>query len=86
MYNQAELDDIADSLKTRPRKALDWRTPLEVYAEVRKKFVAGANTLSIGVALGTGDRPSSGVKTQEPAHALALGFLGWLVTDAVTPR
>ena len=40
-----ELDEIADSLNTRPRKTLDWRTPLEVYAEVLKKSVAVPSTL-----------------------------------------
>jgi len=41
VYSQEELDEIADSLNTRPRKTLDWRTPLEVYAEVLKKSVVG---------------------------------------------
>ncbi|AMD02398.1 Integrase core domain protein [Halomonas chromatireducens] len=45
VYSQAELDAIADSLNTRPRKTLDWRTPLEAYAEVLKKSVAGPSTL-----------------------------------------
>ena len=45
VYSQEELDEIADSLNTRPRKTLDWRTPLEVYAEVLKKSVAGPSTL-----------------------------------------
>ncbi|NIC38257.1 IS30 family transposase [Halomonas desiderata] len=45
VYSQEELDAIADSLNTRPRKTLDWRTPLSVYAEVLKKSVAGPNTL-----------------------------------------
>ena len=45
VYSQEELDVIADSLNTRPRKTLDWRTPLEVYADVLKKSVAGPNTL-----------------------------------------
>ncbi|SES31005.1 hypothetical protein SAMN04487958_11396 [Vreelandella subterranea] len=44
-YSQDELDEIADSLNTRPRKTLDWRTPLEVYAEVLKKSVGGPSTL-----------------------------------------
>ena len=42
---QEELDAIADSLNTRPRKTLDWRTPLEVFAEVLKKSVTGPSTL-----------------------------------------
>ena len=45
VYSQEELDEIADSLNTWPRKTLDWRTPLEVYAEVLKKSVAGPSTL-----------------------------------------
>jgi len=45
VYSQEELDEIADSLNTRPRKTLDWRSPLEVYAEVLKKSVAGPSTL-----------------------------------------
>lgn len=45
VYSQEELDAIADSLNTRPRKTLDWRTPLEVYSEVLKKSVAGPDTL-----------------------------------------
>lgn len=45
VYSQEELDAIADSLNTRPRETLDWRTPLEVYAEVLKKSIAGPSTL-----------------------------------------
>nr|WP_298523249.1 IS30 family transposase [uncultured Halomonas sp.] len=45
IYCQEELDAIADSLNTRPRQTLDWRTPLEVYAEVLKKSVADPNTI-----------------------------------------
>lgn len=45
VYSQEELDAIADSMNTRPRKTLDWRTPLEVYADVLKKSVAGPKTL-----------------------------------------
>jgi IS30 family transposase len=33
IYSQQELDAIALSLNTRPRKTLGWRTPLEVYTE-----------------------------------------------------
>ncbi len=43
-YSQEELDEIADPLNTRPRKTLDWRTPLEIYAEVLKKSVADPST------------------------------------------
>ena len=32
-YSQEQLDAIADSLNTRPRMTLGWRTPLEVYSE-----------------------------------------------------
>lgn len=45
VYSQEELDAIADSMNTRPRMTLDWRTPLEVYAEVLRKSVAGPDTL-----------------------------------------
>jgi IS30 family transposase len=45
VYSQKELGEIADSLNTRPRKTLDWHTPLEVYAEVLKKSVAGPSAL-----------------------------------------
>lgn len=45
VYSREELDEIADSLNTRPRKTLGWRMPLEVYAEVLKKSVAGPSTL-----------------------------------------
>ncbi len=45
IYSQEELDAIADSMNTRPRKTLDWRTPLEVYAEVLKTSVAEPKTL-----------------------------------------
>ncbi|WP_322528759.1 IS30 family transposase [Salinicola sp. LHM] len=45
VYSQEELDAIADSLNTRPRQTLDWRTPLEVYADVLKKSIAGPDTL-----------------------------------------
>lgn len=32
VYSQRELDAIADLLNTRPRKTLDWRTPLQAFA------------------------------------------------------
>jgi IS30 family transposase len=32
IYSQQELDAIADRLNTRPRKTLDWRTPLQAFA------------------------------------------------------
>lgn len=45
VYSLEELDEIADSLNTQPRQTLNWRTPLEVYAEVLKKSVGGPSTL-----------------------------------------
>lgn len=45
VYSQEELDEITDPLNTRPRKTLDWRTPLEVCAEALKKSVAGSGPL-----------------------------------------
>lgn len=33
-YSQDELDAIADSLNTRPRKTLDWDTPLQVFSRL----------------------------------------------------
>ncbi|HSP31910.1 MAG TPA: IS30 family transposase [Halomonas sp.] len=41
VYIQEELDEIADSLNTRSRKTLDWRTPLEVYAEGAQEIGRG---------------------------------------------
>jgi IS30 family transposase len=32
VYTQEDLDAIADSMNTRPRKTLDWRTPLQAFA------------------------------------------------------
>lgn len=34
VHTQAQLDEIAWSLNTRPRKSLGFRTPLEVYSEL----------------------------------------------------
>lgn len=34
VYSQQELDAIADSLNTRPRQTLGWRSPLQVLAEI----------------------------------------------------
>jgi IS30 family transposase len=33
-FSQDDLNDIALSLNTRPRRRLHWRTPLEVYTEI----------------------------------------------------
>lgn len=50
VYKREELDAIADSHNTRPRKTLDWRAPLEVYAEVLKTPVSGPATFnSVGL-------------------------------------
>ena len=32
-YSQEQLDAIADEMNGRPRKTLDWATPLEVYSQ-----------------------------------------------------
>ncbi len=45
VYSLEELDNIADSPKRRPLRTMDWRTPLEVYAEVLRKSGAGPSTL-----------------------------------------
>ena len=34
VYSQEELDAIADSLNGRPRKTLNWHSPLQVLAQV----------------------------------------------------
>lgn len=34
VYSQEELDAIADSLNTRPRKTLGWMTPLQILAQI----------------------------------------------------
>lgn len=34
VYSQDELDAIADSLNTRPRKTLDWDTPIQVFSRM----------------------------------------------------
>ena len=34
MYNQTELDEIANKLNTRPRKTLGFKTPAEVFNDV----------------------------------------------------
>jgi transposase, IS30 family len=34
VYSQDELDAIADSLNTRPRKTLDWDTPMQVFSRM----------------------------------------------------
>jgi len=47
-YSQADLNDIAERINTRPRKILDFATPKEVYYEMLEKI-----TQSDGVALAT---------------------------------
>lgn len=44
VYSQEELDAIADSMNTRPRAGLDWRTPLQVFAH----RLANAHALAAG--------------------------------------
>lgn len=44
-YTQRELDAIADQLNTRPRKTLDWRTPLQAFALALTMAEATAGTL-----------------------------------------
>lgn len=39
-YSQADLDEIAERLNDRPRECLGWRTPNEVWAELRQKYAA----------------------------------------------
>ena len=40
VYEQWYLNDIANALNTRPRKALGFKTPLEKYAELLEKYAA----------------------------------------------
>ena len=42
IYSQAELDEIADSLNTRPRATLDWDTPIRVYARMLEHGMSAA--------------------------------------------
>lgn len=52
--SRADLDAIALSLNTRPRKTLGWRTPLAVYTALMLKFRDQENTDNKhSVALGT---------------------------------
>ncbi|MGY4397309.1 IS30 family transposase [Sphingomonas sp. UYAg733] len=46
-YTQSDLDAIAEKLNSRPRKVLDFRTPLEAYNE----YLAASATETGGVAL-----------------------------------
>jgi len=34
VHSQDDLDAIADEMNNRPRASLDWRSPLQVYAEI----------------------------------------------------
>lgn len=38
IYSLEELDDVADSLNSRPRKILEWRTSLEFYFRGAQEF------------------------------------------------
>lgn len=40
VYEQSYLNDIANALNTRPRKALGFKTPLEKYAELLETYAA----------------------------------------------
>jgi IS30 family transposase len=42
IYSQAELDEIADSLNTRPRATLGWDTPIRVYARMLEHGMSAA--------------------------------------------
>ena len=42
IYTQGELDAIADSLNTRPRKTLDWDTPIRVFARMLAQGMSAA--------------------------------------------
>lgn len=42
VYTQAELDVIADSMNTRPRRTLDWHTPLQVFSRLLDQQCRGA--------------------------------------------
>ena len=42
IYSQAELDEIADSLNTRPRATLNWDTPIRVYARMLEHGMSAA--------------------------------------------
>lgn len=44
-YSQAELDAVADQLNGRPRKTLGWRPPLEVFADVLRRSIAGQDVI-----------------------------------------
>lgn len=43
-YTQRELNAIAHRLNTRPRKCLDWATPLEVYTQLRHQLPVALGT------------------------------------------
>lgn len=45
IYTQQQLDGIADLLNTRPRKTLDWRTPLQVFALALTLAEASSGTI-----------------------------------------
>jgi IS30 family transposase len=43
-YTQRELNAIAHRLNTRPRKYLDWATPLEVFTQLRHQSPVALGT------------------------------------------
>ena len=43
-YTQRELNAIAHRLNTRPRKCLDWATPLEVFTQLRHQSPVALGT------------------------------------------
>jgi IS30 family transposase len=43
-YTQRELNAIAHRLNTRPRKCLDWATPLEVFTHLRHQSPVATGT------------------------------------------
>ena len=49
IYTQDELDAIADSLNGRPRKTLDWDTPLQVFARMLASASSAQQSTVVGV-------------------------------------
>jgi IS30 family transposase len=44
-YSQEQLDAIADEMNGRPRKVLDWATPLEVYSQWLARLEQGPEAI-----------------------------------------